>query len=63
MCSMVKLQDFVDLTEPPWWNLVETSTSGWSWDEVMDRDTKMAKRDEEVVELQTSPDETNMGLG
>ena len=63
MCSMVKLHDLVDLVEPPWRNLAETSTSGWSWDEVTDWDAEMEERDEEVSEPWASLGETNLGLG
>ena len=51
MRSIVKFHDLVDLEESPWWNSVESSTSGWSWDEVMAWDLEMVERNEEVVEL------------
>ena len=63
MCSMVKLHDLVDLVEPPWWNLVEASTSSRLRDKPMDLDAEVAKRDEDVVDLPASPREANLGLG
>ena len=63
MRSMVKLHNLVDLAEPPWRNLAESSTSERSWDEVTAWDVEMAERDEEVAKPRTSPGETNLGLG
>ena len=63
MRSMVKLHDLVDLVEPPWWNLVKASTSGWSRDEAMDLDAEVEEQDEEVTEPLASLVETNLGLG
>ena len=63
MRSMVKPHDLVDLTEPPWQNLAESSTSGRSWDEVTAWDVEMPEQDEEVAEPRANPSETNLGLG
>ena len=38
MRRMVKLHDLVDLTEPPWRNMVEASSSGRPWEEVVELD-------------------------
>ena len=38
MCRMVKLHDLVDLAEPPWRNMVEASSSGRPWEEVVELD-------------------------
>lgn len=60
---MVKLHDLVDLAEPPWQNLEESSTSERSRDEVMAWDVEMAEQDEEVVEPQANLGEIDLGLG
>ena len=38
MRRMVKLHDLVDLAEPPWRNMVEASSSGQPWEEVVELD-------------------------
>lgn len=63
MHSMVKLHDLVDLAEPPWRNLVETSTSRRSRDKPMDLDAEVVDRDEDVADPPNSPGEANLGLG
>ena len=63
MRSMVKLHDLVDLVKPPWQNIVEASTLGWSRDKPMGLDTEMADWDEDMVDLSNSPGEANLGLG
>ena len=63
MRCMMKLHDLVDLVKPPWWNLVEASTSERSWDEPMDLDAEVADRDEDVADLLVNSREANLGLG
>ena len=63
MHSMVKLHDLVDLVEPPWRNMAESSSSGRSKEEAMDLDVDMANQDEDTAEPPASPGEANLGLG
>jgi hypothetical protein len=63
MRSMVKLHDLVDLAEPPWKNMPEASTSGWSREEAMDLDTEVENRDKDIAEPLASPGKANLGLG
>lgn len=58
MHNMVKLHDLVDLAELPWQNLVESSTSERSQDEVTAWDVEM-----DGLGRRASPGETNLGLG
>lgn len=62
MCSMVKLDDLVDLVEPPWRDMAEASTSNRSREEAMDLDVEVENWDEDVVEPSASPSEANLVL-
>ena len=62
MCSMVKLHDLVDLAEPPWRSMVDTSSTSRPHEEAMELDEALENWDEDVMKPPASPGETNLGL-
>ena len=63
MCSMVKLHDLVDLEEPKWRSMADTSSTSWPREEAMELDEALEKWDEDATKPLANPDETNFGLG
>ena len=63
MRSIVNLHDLVDLAEPPWRGMAETSMSGLPRAESMELDATIGNHDEEVVDALASPREANLALG
>ena len=61
--SMVKLQDLVDLVEPPLGGTSGASTSDHPKDEVMELDEEDEYQDDATTGTQFSPGEANFGLG
>ena len=63
MRNMVKIDDLVDLEEPPWRSMAEALSSSRPWEEAMESDEAMENWNEEATEPPASPSEANLGLG
>ena len=63
MRNLVKLQDLVDLTEPPLGGTSTMETSRKMKDEVMELDDEEVEREEDATGRQCSPKEANLSLG
>jgi hypothetical protein len=63
MCSLVKLQDLVDLVEPPLVGFSETTSSGQMKNEAMELEEEEEEHMEDMWRGQGSLGEANLGLG
>ena len=63
MRKLVKLQDLVDLVEPPLGGFLAMTSSGQMKDEAMELDEEEEEHEEDMSGGQGSPGEANLGLG
>ena len=63
MRSMVKLQDLVDLAEPPLGGSFVVIASGKPKGEAMELDEDDEEQEEDMSSRQHSPEKANLGLG
>ena len=63
MRSLVKIQDLVDLVEPPLGGLSVSTLDGQQWSEEIELDAEEEEPDQNVQDDPNSSSEANIGLG